>query len=194
MSPRRLRLAAVSLSLCAALGLAAAAASAEDAAAPEPAAEDADAPKPAAKDAAAPKVVSDGAKVSIEYTLKLDDGTTADTNLGREPLVYEQGKGQVLPALEKQLAGMKVNDSRKVTLSPEEGYGAVNPEAFHTVPASQVPEEARKPGVVLIAEDGSGHRQQVRVHEVKGDEIVMDMNHPLAGKRLHFDVKVVGIQ
>lgn len=174
MSPRPLRLAAASLCLCAALAFAAVAAGAED--------------------AAAPQVVAEGSKVSIEYTLKLDDGSTADTNLGGKPLVYEQGKGQMLPALEKQLVGMKVNETRKVTLSPEEGYGAVNPEAFHSVPASQVPEEARKPGVVLVAEDGSGNRQQVRVHEVKGDEIVMDMNHPLAGKTLHFDVKVVGIQ
>jgi FKBP-type peptidyl-prolyl cis-trans isomerase 2 len=148
----------------------------------------------AAEEPAAPKVVAEGSKISIEYTLKLDDGSTADTNVGREPLVYEQGKGEMLAALEKQLTGMKVNDTRKVKLSPEEGYGAVNPAAFQTVPASQVPEEARTAGTTMIAEDGSGRRQQVRVHEVKGDQIVVDMNHPLAGKTLHFDVKVLAIQ
>jgi FKBP-type peptidyl-prolyl cis-trans isomerase SlyD len=57
-----------------------------------------------------------------------------------------------------------------------------------------VPEEARTAGTTMIAEDGSGRRQQVRVHEVKGDQIVVDMNHPLAGKTLHFDVKVLAIQ
>lgn len=170
------------LSIAAALPLClAAAAGAEEAA-------------PAGEEAETQQVVAEGSKVSIEYTLKLDDGSTADTNVGQEPLVYEQGKGQMLPALEKQLAGMKVNESRKVKLSPEEGYGEVNPAAFHTVPASQLPEEARKAGATLIAEDGSGQRQQVKVHEVKGDEVVMDMNHPLAGKTLHFDVKVLAIQ
>lgn len=171
------RAAAAVLPLC----LLASAAGAEEAT-PEPAAE------------AAPKVVAEGSKVSIEYTLKLDDGSTADTNVGQEPLVYEQGKGQMLPALEKQLVGLKVNDSRKVDLSAEEGYGAVDPDAFHSVPADQIPAEGRTPGAVMIAEDGSGRRQQVRVHEVKGDQIVVDMNHPLAGKALHFDVKILAIQ
>jgi FKBP-type peptidyl-prolyl cis-trans isomerase 2 len=147
-----------------------------------------------AEDAAAPKVVGEGSKVSIEYTLKLDDGTTADSNVGGEPLVYEQGKGDVLPALEKQLVGLKVDDTKKVKLSPEDGYGPVNPEAFHAVPASQIPEEARSVGATMIAEDGSGRRQRVRVHELKGDEIVVDLNHPLAGKTLHFDVKILAIQ
>jgi FKBP-type peptidyl-prolyl cis-trans isomerase len=68
-------------------------------------------------------VVKDGSTVSIEYTLKLDDGSTADTNVGGEPLVYVQGEQQILPALEDKLAGMKADESRTVVLSPEEGYG-----------------------------------------------------------------------
>ena len=109
-------------------------------------------------------------------------------------MVYEQGKGQMLPALEKQLVGLKVNDSRKFDVSAENGFGPVDPAAFKTVPATQIPEEARVAGTVLVAEDANGERHQVRVHEVKGEEVVVDMNHPLAGKTLHFDVKILAIQ
>ena len=141
-----------------------------------------------------PMVVQDGRTVSIEYTLKLDDGSTADSNVGKQPLSYVQGEGQILPSLEDALEGMGVNDSRKVTLSAEEGYGTVDPERRQTVDPEQIPENAREVGAQLIASDGQGQRLPVRVHEVRDDAIVIDLNHPLAGQRLHFDVKVIGIR
>jgi FKBP-type peptidyl-prolyl cis-trans isomerase SlyD len=147
----------------------------------------------AADEAAAPKIAS-GSTVSIEYTLKLDDGTTADSNVGGAPLVYEQGKGQILPSLEKELEGLGVNDRKKVELSPSQGYGEVDPEAVQKVPAERIPEEARQPGTQLLAEDGAGQKRPVRVKAVEGDHVVVDMNHPLAGRTLHFDVKVLAIE
>ena len=71
-------------------------------------------------------VIEQGRTVSIEYTLKLDDGTVADTNVGGEPLVYTQGSGQILPALEKNLEGMAADDTRSVQLTAADGYGEVN--------------------------------------------------------------------
>jgi FKBP-type peptidyl-prolyl cis-trans isomerase 2 len=138
-------------------------------------------------------VVEDGKQVSIEYTLKLDDGSTADSNVGGEPLQYEQGAGRILPALEAQLAGLKVDDTTHVKLSAEDGYGPVNPEAFQEVDSGQIPEEARTVGSVLVASDGAGQQRPVRVHEVGEDKIVLDLNHPLAGETLIFDVKIVAI-
>jgi FKBP-type peptidyl-prolyl cis-trans isomerase SlyD len=138
--------------------------------------------------------IGEGSKVSIEYTLKLDDGTTADSNVGGAPLVYEQGKGQILPSLEKELTGLGVNDSKKVKLSPRQGYGEVNPEAIQKVPAEMIPEEARQPGAQLLAEDGAGQKRPVRVKSVEEDQVVVDLNHPLAGKTLHFDVKILAIE
>jgi FKBP-type peptidyl-prolyl cis-trans isomerase 2 len=140
------------------------------------------------------KMIADGSKVSIEYTLKLDDGSTADTNVGGDPLVYEQGKGQILPALEKELAGLSVDDTKKVNLSAKDGYGEVDPAAIQRVPASAIPEEARKAGAQLLAQDPAGQQRPVRVQAVEGDQVVVDMNHPLAGKALHFDVKILAIQ
>jgi|GEM_PF-6251319 len=77
--------------------------------------------------------IKDGSKVSIEYTLKLNDGSLVDSNAGKDPLTYTQGGGQILPALEKQLAGLKVGDTKNVQLTAAEGYGEVDPKAFREV-------------------------------------------------------------
>lgn len=142
------------------------------------------------------KVVQDGVRVGIEYTLKLDDGSVADTSEGREPLVYEQGAGQILPALEKELAGLSVGDEKTVELTAEQGYGPVRDELYQTVESDQIPEDARTVGTALMAQDAEGNQRPVRVHEVRAesDEIVLDLNHPLAGQDLLFEVKVVSIE
>jgi FKBP-type peptidyl-prolyl cis-trans isomerase SlyD len=140
------------------------------------------------------KKIGDGSRVSIEYTLKLDDGSTADSNVGGPPLIYEQGKGQILPSLEQELAGLAVNDTKKLELSPEQGYGTVDPAAIQKVPASVIPEEARQAGAQLLAQDAAGQQRPVRVKAVEGDQVVVDMNHPLAGQKLHFDVKILAIE
>lgn len=161
---------------------------AEDAAKP-PAAE----AKPSAGEAK-PGVVADGRRISIEYTLTTDDGKVADTNVGQEPLVYQQGKSEILPALEQALAGLEKGQSKKVKLTAEQGYGIVQPELMQTVPAEKIPEDARKPGTMLMAQSESGEQRPVRIHEVKGEEVVIDLNHPLAGKALTFDIRVLEVQ
>lgn len=139
-------------------------------------------------------VVEDGRRISIEYTLSFDDGTDSETNVGAEPMVFKQGGHEIPPALESALAGMKVGESRKVTLDPAKGYGERDPSLLKEVDVAQIPEGARVAGTELTAEDAEGHRRTVRVQEVRADKIVVDLNHPLAGKTLHFDVKVVKIE
>lgn len=139
-------------------------------------------------------VIAEGREVTIEYKLTLEDGSVADSNVGRDPLVYEQGAGQILPGLEHALEGLKVNESKQVTLPPDEAYGEVNPEAFQEVSSEMIPEEGRREGAMLLAEDPSGGKRPVRVHEVKDGTIVLDLNHPLAGRTLTFDVRVLRIQ
>jgi FKBP-type peptidyl-prolyl cis-trans isomerase 2 len=138
-------------------------------------------------------VVAPGHRVSIEYTLSLADGSVVDGNVGQAPLAYEHGGGQILPALESALVGLAVGASKQVTLAPEQAYGEVDPALFQEVDAERIPADAREAGVELAAEAEDGSRRLVRVHEVKGDRIVVDMNHPLAGKTLRFDVKIVAI-
>jgi FKBP-type peptidyl-prolyl cis-trans isomerase 2 len=138
-------------------------------------------------------VIENGKQVAIEYTLTLDDGTTVDTNVGKQPLKYKHGTGEILPALESALDGLDVDARRSVTLEPEQGYGKVDPEAFRKVPVSMVPEDARKVGTRLVAEDPSGQQHQLKVHEVGDEEVTLDLNHPLAGETLHFDIRVVAV-
>jgi FKBP-type peptidyl-prolyl cis-trans isomerase 2 len=139
-------------------------------------------------------VVEDGRTVSIEYTLTLADGTTADTNVGKEPLQYKQGGDQLLPALEAELAGLGVGATKKVTLSPEKGYGVVDPALYQEVDANLIPEEGRTAGTQLVSEDATGQQHVVRVREIKGDKVVIDFNHPLAGQTLEFDIKILAIE
>lgn len=139
-------------------------------------------------------VIEAGRTVSIEYTLKLADGEVADTNVGGQPLTYQQGQGQLLPALEAELEGLGAGDTKEVELSAERGYGPVRDELFQAIPKEQIPEDARSVGAVLVAQAPGGQQTQVRVAEVKESEVVIDHNHPLAGQELHFDIKVLDVE
>ena len=138
-------------------------------------------------------MIENGNTVSIEYTLKLDDGTIVDSNVGQGPLSYVQGGQDILPALDEALLGLAVDDTRVVSLTPEQGYGSSSPEAFQEVPLETVPEEARVAGAMLMAQTEDGQQRPLKVHEVKDETIILDFNHPLAGQTLNFDVKVLAI-
>ena len=139
-------------------------------------------------------VIQEGSIVSIEYTLKDDAGKVIDTNMGKEPLTYIQGAGQIVPGLERELLGLKVGEQKKVHVKPEDGYGMPDEKAFRELPKEQLPAEAQKVGTVLMSKSADGRVMPVRVHEVKDKTIVVDFNHPLAGKSLDFDVTVKNIQ
>ena len=138
-------------------------------------------------------MIQKGKKVSLEYTVFLEDGTQIDTNIGEEPLMFVLGSNQVFPALESELLGLKIGDSKKITLRPEEAYGPVVPEAFREVDLEAVPSEFRFVGAVLGVQDPSGGVFPIRVHEIKKEKATLDFNHPLAGKTLQFQVKVVAV-
>jgi FKBP-type peptidyl-prolyl cis-trans isomerase 2 len=138
--------------------------------------------------------VASGKKISIEYTLKLDDGTEADSNVGGQPLVYQQGANQILPALEQALAGLAVNDTKHVTISAKDGYGDIDPNNVKQVALEEIPEAARKVDAVLIGVDADGNQVPVRVQKVEAEKVTLDLNHPLAGHTLNFDVKILKIE
>jgi FKBP-type peptidyl-prolyl cis-trans isomerase SlyD len=138
-------------------------------------------------------VVQEGSFVSIEYTLTDDSGAILDTNVGKEPLTYIQGAGQIVKGLERELNGLKVGDQKKVLVKPEDGYGMPDEKAFQEVPRDRVPSEAQKAGTMLMTKSADGRTAQIRVHQVKEKTVVVDFNHPLAGKTLHFDVKIKDI-
>ncbi len=137
--------------------------------------------------------VTAGATVSLEYTLT-HEGKTLESNVGNDPLVYTHGQQQIIPGLEKELTGTSVGDSKEIVVSPEEAYGPVHEKAFVEVKKEQIPEEAHKVGVQLQTQDAQGNPMHPRVKEVKDETIILDFNHPLAGKTLKFDVTVMAIQ
>jgi len=138
--------------------------------------------------------VQEGSIVSIEYTLTDDDGKVIDTNVGKEPLTFIQGAGQIVSGLEKELQGLKPGDQKKVRVKPEDGYGMPSQEAFQEMPRESIPVEAQKAGVTLMAKGADGRAIPIRIHEVKEKTVIVDFNHPLAGKTLNFDVKIKDIR
>jgi len=140
------------------------------------------------------KLVKDGSVVSLQYSLSEEDGKLIETNKGKDPLKYTQGSKQIIPGLEKELAGMKVGGEKRVKVKPEDAYGVVSAKAFQEVPKEQIPANGLKVGATLSAKGPQGQEIPVRVHEIKEKTVVLDLNHPMAGKTLLFDVKILDIQ
>ena len=138
--------------------------------------------------------IREGSQVALEYTLSDEAGTVIESNKGKQPMSYIHGKSQIIPGLEKELSGMKVGEEKKIQVKPEDGYGPVNPDAFQEVPKDKLPPEALKVGTTLMAQGPQGQGIPVRVHEIKDTTVIMDFNHPMAGKTLSFDVKISEIK
>jgi FKBP-type peptidyl-prolyl cis-trans isomerase SlyD len=152
------------------------------------------APAFAAEKAKDDRVVKDGLMISLDYTLKSPEGKVIETSKGREPLRYIHGQKMMIPGLEKELTGMKVGGSKNVTVKPEDGYGKINPNAVREIPKEKIPPNALKVGATLAATEPNGMVVPMTVKQIKEKTVVMDMNHPMAGKTLVFDVKIVDIQ
>ena len=140
------------------------------------------------------KVVKDGSVVSLQYSLSEEDGKLIESNKGKDPLKYTHGSKQIVPGLEKELTGMKVGGEKRVTVKPEDAYGVVNSKAFQEVPKEQIPVNGLKVGATLAAKGPQGQEIPVRVHEIKEKTVVLDLNHPMAGKTLLFDIKILDVQ
>ena len=138
-------------------------------------------------------MIENGKHVAIEYSVFSDDNTQIDTNIGKDPLVFLFGSHQILPALEEALRGLEVGDSKKVTLDPDSAYGDVNPQGYKKVEAKLIPEDLRFEGALLVVSDEQFGEMLIRVDSLDGEQVVLDFNHPLAGKTLKFDVKVLDI-
>jgi FKBP-type peptidyl-prolyl cis-trans isomerase SlyD len=138
--------------------------------------------------------IEEGSIVTIEYTLTDDSGKTIDTSVGKEPLTYIHGAGQIVKGLERELNGLKVGDQKKVSVKPEDGYGLPNDKAVQEIPREKVPAEALKEGETLMMKSPDGRAIPIKIAKVNEKTVVVDLNHPLAGKTLHFDVKVKDIK
>jgi len=138
-------------------------------------------------------MIAKGKKIKINYTLTVD-GEVVDSSEGKEPLEYTQGEGMLIQGLEKELEGMKAGDAKNVTVAPTEGYGEVSKDALREIPRSQFPPNIDpEVGQRLSMQAPQGQQIPVTVAEIKDDVIILDFNHPLAGKELTFDVTVISV-
>lgn len=131
--------------------------------------------------------------VTIHYTLRDDAGEVLDSSEGRDPMTYLHGAGNIVPGLEQALDGKQVGDEIKVKVAPADGYGEHDEANVRNVPRRRLPEGKIVPGMRLRLETEHGPMIVV-VTAVQGDYATIDGNHPLAGKTLHFEVKVVEVR
>lgn len=139
-------------------------------------------------------LVSRGDVVSVEYTIRLEDERVIESTVGEDPLVYTHGQDEILRGLESGLDGMALGAAKSVTVAPADAYGDIHPEGFFEVRRDRVPAEAQRVGAKLETTAPDGRVVFPYVAEIRPEVIVLDLNHPLAGKTLVFDVKVVDIR
>lgn len=133
--------------------------------------------------------------VRVHYTGKLENGQIFDSSLQREPLEFTLGQGQLIPGFEQGVLDMKVKEKKTIQIPHTEAYGEVKQELFHEVEKDKLPEELQlEEGMGLVSKAPDGTERQLVLHEIKESTIVVDANHPLAGKDLTFEVELVEIK
>lgn len=138
--------------------------------------------------------VKNGDVVSVHYTGKLDDGTEFDSSIGGEPLQFTVGAGQMIPGFEQAVIGMKLGESRTVTIPVAEAYGPYQAELVFVIDRAEFPADLEpQVGQRLPVSLTDGGQAVVSVTEVSESTVTLDANHPLAGKDLTFEIRLVEI-
>ena len=135
-----------------------------------------------------------GDTVRIHYTGKLNDGQQFDSSAGRDPLEFTLGTGQVIPGFDKAVTGMEVGEQKTVEIPAEDAYGEHQPEGRQPFPRANIPADIPLDiGTQLQMQTPDGRPVQVTVAEVNEEQVILDANHPLAGKDLTIEIELVEI-
>lgn len=136
-----------------------------------------------------------GDTVTVHYTGKLDNGEVFDSSRGREPLEFEVGGGQVIAGFDQAVEGLEVGESREVRIEPEDGYGQPREDLVVDVDRSQFPPDSDPEiGQQVQVQVAPGQNRVATIAGIADDSVKLDLNHPLAGKALSFDVELVEIK
>lgn len=138
-------------------------------------------------------MVEKGKVVAVHYTGKLTDGQMFDSSEGKDPLKFQVGSGQIIPGFENAIMGKEKGDKVTININPEEAYGQVREDLLVKVGKEQMPGEVQV-GQSLQAQADNGQAVNVIVKEINEDHVIVDGNHPLAGKELVFEIEVVEIE
>ena len=135
-----------------------------------------------------------GTKIKVHYTGTLNDGTVFDSSDGKEPLEFTIGNNEVIAGFENGIKEMKLNQEKTIKISPKDAYGEKNNQLIREIPRSKMPADINvEVGNQIVLKVPTGQQVASIVTEIAKDIIIIDFNHPLAGKELTFKVKVVGI-
>ncbi|WP_026709098.1 FKBP-type peptidyl-prolyl cis-trans isomerase [Flavobacterium frigidarium] len=138
--------------------------------------------------------VKENNTVKVHYTGKLADGQVFDTSEGKEPLAFTLGEGRLIPGFEKGLIDMKLNEKKTINITKDDAYGDPREDLIIEVPKTELPQEMTpEVGMGLVSRTPEGQEMNLLVVEVREESVVLDGNHPLAGKDLIFDLEVVEI-
>lgn len=139
--------------------------------------------------------VADGNVVFLDYLVRLHTGKVVETSKGKGPIEYLHGTGQILPALERALEGLREGEHASFSIPPEDAYGTRKEDNVIQLPRTLFPSDVElKPGVSLFARASGGQSYPITVKELRGEFVLVDLNHPLAGERLYFEVAVRGVR
>ena len=139
--------------------------------------------------------VGPGTIVTMAYALRLDSGEVVDSSDGRDPLVFHFGQGQIIPGLEREVAGMQTGDQKEIRVGPDDGYGPRDAGAVQKIPLDRFPEDITpEVGMRLTVRGPQGKEMPFTIVAVSEEQATLDFNHPLAGESLNFSVTVRDVQ
>ena len=136
--------------------------------------------------------VQNGDKVKVHYTGTLTTGEQFDSSVGREPLDFTVGAGQMIKGFDAGVQGMAIGEKKTINIAPQDAYGEWDEENVIEFPKANIPSDMElESGMELMLRDQMGRPVPVKVHEVKEDVVLLDANHSLAGKELIFEIELV---
>jgi peptidylprolyl isomerase len=138
--------------------------------------------------------VESGDLVRVHYTGLLEDDSVFDSSEGREPLAFEAGAGDVIKGFDEAVLGMRPGETRRVVIPPEEGYGPWRGELLLQVERAAAGEQEALPGMVVQVQGPEEEQVEGIVTEVGDETVTLDLNHPLAGKVLTFDITLIAVE
>lgn len=131
--------------------------------------------------------------VTLNFAIKLEDGTVVDSTFGKKPATFKVGDGNLLPGFEQSLFGLKAGEQASLSLPPEKSFGPYNPNNLQKLPRSQFQEMELSEGLVIMFNDAAKAQLPGVVKTFDEQWVTIDFNHPLAGKTLTFDVEIIAI-
>ena len=132
-------------------------------------------------------------QVTLHFAIKLDNGDVVDSTFDKQPAIFTVGDGSLLPGFEQALYGLKAGDKRSLQIEPENAFGQPNPQNVQVMPRGQFQDMELSEGLLIIFNDAANAELPGVVKAFDEQQVIIDFNHPLAGKTLNFEVEIIEV-